>query len=189
MTCTGEPHDGTGIVQGTDVEMYCPHVITDQEVIACKEKDQLDKSGHEPSFWLQSFCTFPRNWESMNTPTAVITFPLITFCRACLWLQGQIPVQEKFYRKPEVYLSPRLSPLEGEDHRAVVFLSVSQHQSGPKLSVRWCSSFDSHLHLNPSYGKWGTIGTPSGLTLNAADSYRTYLNVNESTLFTVESPL
>lgn len=38
MTGTGEPHDGTGMVQGTDVEMYCPHVITDQEVIACKEK-------------------------------------------------------------------------------------------------------------------------------------------------------
>lgn len=38
MTCTGEAHDGTGMAQGTDVEMHCPHVITDQVVIACKEK-------------------------------------------------------------------------------------------------------------------------------------------------------
>lgn len=43
MACTGEPHDGTGMVQGTDVEMYCPHVITDQEVISCKEKNQPEK--------------------------------------------------------------------------------------------------------------------------------------------------
>lgn len=37
MTCTGEAHDGTGVAQGTDVEMHSPHVIADQEVIACKE--------------------------------------------------------------------------------------------------------------------------------------------------------
>lgn len=37
MTCARECHDGTGMFQGTDIEMYCPHVITDQILVACKE--------------------------------------------------------------------------------------------------------------------------------------------------------
>lgn len=37
MTCARECHDGTGMFQGTDIEMYCPHVITDQILVACRE--------------------------------------------------------------------------------------------------------------------------------------------------------
>lgn len=151
-------------------------------------KNQPEKSSHEPSCQLQAFCSFPRNWEWRKTLTAVISFPLITFCKAFLWLQAQIPPQEKFCRKLEVYLF-RLSPLEERDQRAVMFVSVPSIRLWIKLSVRGCSSFDSHLHWNPSCGKWGTVGIPGKLTLSAADSYRTYLNVNKFTVFAVESPL
>lgn len=38
MTGARERHDGTGVFQGTDIEMHCPHVITDQILVACKKK-------------------------------------------------------------------------------------------------------------------------------------------------------
>lgn len=152
-------------------------------------KHQSEKSSHESSCQLQAFCSFPRSWEWRNTVTAVMTFPLITFCRAFLWLQAQIPLQEKFCRKLEVFLSLRLSPLKRGTTGLSCFCQCPSIRPSIKLSARRCSSFDSHLHGNPSYGKWGNIGVSGKLTLNAADSYRTYLNVNEFTLFTVESPL
>lgn len=38
MTGARECHDRTGVFQGTDIEMHCPHVITDQILVACKKK-------------------------------------------------------------------------------------------------------------------------------------------------------
>lgn len=116
-----------------DVLPACDHR---SGIYSLQGKNQPEKSSHEPSWQLQAFCSFPRNYEWRNTLTAVITFPLITFCRAFLCLQAQVPLQEKFGRKLEVYLSLRLSPLEERDHRAVMFLSIS-HQSGHQSSSLW----------------------------------------------------
>lgn len=105
MTCTWECHDWTGMFQGTDIEMYCPHVITDQILIACKKKKgktHPEKSSHEPLPWFQSFCLFSRHWESENTLTdsAAIPFPLIP----SPWQQVETPLQAESWRKLELYL-------------------------------------------------------------------------------------
>jgi len=66
MTCTGERHHRTGMSQGADIEMYCPHVITDQILIACKKKSTQRKAAMSLSFGF-SLSAYFQGTESPET--------------------------------------------------------------------------------------------------------------------------
>lgn len=40
---TGEGHQWAGVLQGTDVEVYCPHVITDQVIVTCVKEGRASR--------------------------------------------------------------------------------------------------------------------------------------------------
>lgn len=150
--------------------MYCPHVITDQILIACKKKRKSAPREKQP--WASSLVSvFLPVLKALRVRKHSYWFcshplPINTISMTASRDSTASRVMEEVRT-----VSPRsLSPPEMTD----CHVSISVPPMRPKLSERDYNSFDSHLHWYSSYEKWGV---PCNLTLNAAGSSRTYLNI------------